>query len=124
LPPIFATRLSSFPLDFAGGQSGTVLVSKEDHMDRASLEPAIKLIIDEIHLKLDAATQITEVCAIASSLDEGIGVSMDIEQLIYEAGRLHDAASLLNRMRRIRPKSHPVIPLGSARCGASASGSA
>jgi len=25
---------------------------------------------------------------------------MDIEQLIYEAGRLHDAASLLNRLSR------------------------
>jgi hypothetical protein len=25
---------------------------------------------------------------------------MDIEQLIYEAGRLHDAASLLGRMGR------------------------
>jgi len=25
-------------------------------------------------------------------------ISMDIEQLIYEAGRLHDAASLLNRL--------------------------
>lgn len=74
-------------------------------MDRASLEPAIKLIIAEIHLKLDAATRIAkaaEACAMAGSLSEGIGVSMDIEQLIYEAGRLHDAASLLNRLRQDR----------------------
>jgi hypothetical protein len=34
----------------------------------------------------------------ARSIAEGISVSMDIEQLIYEAGRLHDAASLLNRL--------------------------
>jgi hypothetical protein len=29
-----------------------------------------------------------------------VSVSMDIEQLIYEAGRLQDAASLLNRLSR------------------------
>jgi hypothetical protein len=72
-------------------------------MDRASLEPAIKLIISEIHLKLDAAKQIAkaaEACVVAGSISEGVEVSMDIEQLIYEAGRLQDAASLLNRMRR------------------------
>ena len=39
-----------------------------------------------------------EACASAGSVAEGIAVSMDIEQLIYEAGRLHDAASLLNRL--------------------------
>ena len=39
-----------------------------------------------------------EACAVAGSVAEGVTVSMDIEQLIYEAGRLHDAASLLNRL--------------------------
>lgn len=28
-------------------------------------------------------------------------ISMDIEQLIYEAGRLHDAASLMNRLSQV-----------------------
>jgi hypothetical protein len=37
---------------------------------------------------------------VAGSISEGVEISMDIEQLIYEAGRLHDAASLLNRIRR------------------------
>jgi hypothetical protein len=72
-------------------------------MDRASLEPAIKLIITEILLKLDAAKRIAkaaEACIVAGSISEGVEISMDIEQLIYEAGRLHDAASLLNRIRR------------------------
>ena len=36
----------------------------------------------------------------AGSIAEGIEVSMDIEQLIYDAGRLHDAAALLGRIRR------------------------
>ena len=37
-------------------------------------------------------------CALAGSVAEGVAVSMDIEQLLYEAGRLQDAASLLNRI--------------------------
>lgn len=70
-------------------------------MDRASIEPAIKLILAEIHGKLDEATRIAkaaEACAGSGAIAEGVTVSMDIEQLIYEAGRLHDAASLLNRL--------------------------
>jgi hypothetical protein len=72
-------------------------------MERASIEPAIKLIITEIHIKLDEAARIAkaaEAYANAGSITEGLEVLMDIEQLIYEAGRLHDAISLLGRMRR------------------------
>jgi hypothetical protein len=70
-------------------------------MERASIEPAIRLIIAEIHSKLDEATRIAkaaEACAQRGAIAEGVEVSMDIEQLIYEAGRLQDAASLLNRL--------------------------
>jgi hypothetical protein len=41
-----------------------------------------------------------EACALAGSVAEGVSVSMDIEQLICGAGRLQDAASLLNRLSR------------------------
>ena len=70
-------------------------------MDRAIVEPAIKTLLTEIHSKLGEAVRIAkaaEACASAGSISEAISVSMDIEQLIYEAGRLHDAASLLNRL--------------------------
>lgn len=70
-------------------------------MDRAVSEQAIKLILIEIHLRLGEATRIAkaaEACAAAGGISEGITLSMDIEQLIYEAGRLQDAASLLNRL--------------------------
>jgi hypothetical protein len=70
-------------------------------MDRAILEQAIKLILTEIHLRLGEATQIAraaEACALAGSVGEAVTVAMDIEQLLYEAGRLQDAASLLNRL--------------------------
>jgi hypothetical protein len=72
-------------------------------MDRATTEPAIRIVLAEIHSKLNEAARIAkaaEACALAGSIAEGITVSMDIEQLIYEAGRLQDAASLLNRLSR------------------------
>jgi hypothetical protein len=72
-------------------------------MDRAITEKAITIILTEIHVRLDAAARIAkaaEACAVAGSVAEGITVSMDIEQILYEAGRLKDAASLLNRLSR------------------------
>jgi hypothetical protein len=33
---------------------------------------------------------------LTGSVAEGVQVSMDIEQLLYEAGRLHDAVCLMN----------------------------
>lgn len=72
-------------------------------MERDNLEPAIKLIMAEIHSKLGEATRIAkaaDACVQNGAIAEGVEVSMDIEQLIYEAGRLQDAASLLSRMRR------------------------
>jgi hypothetical protein len=70
-------------------------------MDRASIDPAIALLLTEIHARLSEATRIAkaaEACALAGSIAEGVTLSMDIDQLIYEAGRLQDAASLLNRL--------------------------
>lgn len=72
-----------------------------DTIDRANIEPAIKLILAEIRCKLDEATRIAkaaDACAQSGAIAEGVTVSMDIEQLIYEAGRLQDTASLLNRL--------------------------
>jgi hypothetical protein len=70
-------------------------------MDQATIEPALRLILGEIHSRLNEAARIAkaaEACALAGSVAEGVAVSMDIEQLLYEAGRLQDAASLLNRI--------------------------
>ena len=72
-------------------------------MDHATIEPAIRILLSEIHSKLGEAARIAKAagaCAQAGSIAEGVAVSMDIEQLIYEAGRLQDAASLLNRLSR------------------------
>ena len=72
-------------------------------MDRTATDQAIKVLLSEIHRRLDDAARIAkaaEACALARSVAEGISVSMDIEQLIYEASRLQDAASLLHRLTR------------------------
>jgi hypothetical protein len=72
-------------------------------MDRATIEPAIRIVLTEMHSKLNEAARIAkaaEACALAGSIAEAVSVSMDIEQLIYEVGRLQDAASLLNRLSR------------------------
>jgi hypothetical protein len=70
-------------------------------MDQVTIEPALRLILGEIHSRLKEAARIAkaaQACAMAGSVAEGVAVSMDIEQLLYEAGRLQDAASLLNRI--------------------------
>jgi hypothetical protein len=51
--------------------------------------------------KADRAARIAtaaEACALAGSIAEGVTVSMEIERLVYEAERLQDGASLLNRL--------------------------
>lgn len=70
-------------------------------MDRTCIEPAIKSILAEIHCRMTDAARIAkaaDACAQAGSVDEGVSVSMEIEQILYEAGRLQDAASLLKRL--------------------------
>jgi hypothetical protein len=71
-------------------------------MEAEIIKPAVTACLAEIHTKLKAAEQIAKAaraCAEAGGITEAIQVSMDIEQLIYEAGRLHDAATLLARMQ-------------------------
>lgn len=72
-------------------------------MNAAAMNEAIKVCLREICGKLDEATRLAraaEACVLAGSIAEGIEVSMDIEQLIYDAGRLHDAVSLMHRITR------------------------
>jgi len=72
-------------------------------MDRTATDQTIQVLLTEIHSRLNEAARIAkaaEACALAGSIAEGVSVSMDIEQILYEAGRLQDAASLLNRLSR------------------------
>ncbi len=72
-------------------------------MDKAAINETIKACFGEIHARLREATQIAkaaEACAIAGSLDQGIEICMDIDQLLYDAGRLHDAICLMNHIAK------------------------
>jgi hypothetical protein len=72
-------------------------------MDRATIEPAIRIVLTEIHSKLSEAARIAkaaEACALAGERRRRREGFNDIERLIYEAGRLQDAVSLLNRLSR------------------------
>jgi hypothetical protein len=78
-----------------------VLVKVESIMDRAASDQVIKACLTAMHAQLSEAARIAkaaEACALSGSVAEGVSISMDIEQLVYEAGRLHDAALVLNRL--------------------------
>lgn len=69
----------------------------------APLHDAIRICLQQINRNLTEASRIAkaaEACAAAGGIAEGIEVSMEIEQLIYEASRLHDAACLMSRLSR------------------------
>lgn len=70
-------------------------------MDRTATETAIKIYLREIRQRLDDAAGIAkaaEACAETGQVNKAVEVSHDIEQLSYEASRLLDAVSLLNRL--------------------------
>ncbi|WP_166307154.1 hypothetical protein [Bradyrhizobium sp. 2S1] len=72
-------------------------------MDTAAINETIKLFLVEITTKLNEAVRIAraaEACVVAGSVAEGIEVSMEIEQLLYDAGRLHDAVTMMHRLTR------------------------
>jgi hypothetical protein len=72
-------------------------------MDAAIAETAIKAYLKEIYSRLDKAARIAkaaDACAEAGNADKGVHVALDIEQLCYEATRLLDAASLINRLAK------------------------
>jgi hypothetical protein len=72
-------------------------------MDAQVAETAIRAYLKEIHARLNEATGIAraaDACAEAGDADRGVKVAIDIEQLCYEANRLLDAASLINRLAK------------------------
>lgn len=72
-------------------------------MDRAATEAAIKIYLREIASRLKQSTGVAEaacVCADAGNVEGAIEIILDIEQPAYEASRLLDAASLLNRLSK------------------------
>jgi hypothetical protein len=72
-------------------------------MDDTMLDLTIKTFMKEIRDRLDQAAPIgkaADACAEAGSCIKTVELSMDLEQLLYEATTLVNSASLLNRILR------------------------
>ena len=72
-------------------------------MDAHLVEATIKAYLSEIRNRLDKAAGIgraADACAGAGFHEKGLEVALDIEQPLYEATTLLNAASLINRIAR------------------------
>src|SRR6266481_8749252 len=72
-------------------------------MDAHLVEATIKTFLTEIRNRLDKAAGIgraADACAGAGFHEKGLEVALDVEQLLYEATRLLNAASLISRIAR------------------------
>ena len=70
-------------------------------IDAQLVEATIKAYLAEIRSRLDKTTGIgraADACAGAGFHEKGLEVALDMEQLLYEATTLLNAASLINRI--------------------------
>jgi hypothetical protein len=85
-------------------QEACVVSAKElTPMDAHLAEATIKAYLTEIRNRLDKAAGIgraADACAGAGFHEKGLEVALDVEQLLYEATTLLNAASLINRIAR------------------------
>ena len=84
-------------------------------MDAHLVEATIKTFLTEMRNRLDKAAGIgraADACAGAGFHEKGLEVALDIEQLLYEATRLLNAASLITRIAR---QSCALCPTGAKR---------
>jgi hypothetical protein len=73
----------------------------DGHMDPQVAETAIKAFIKEILDRLDQAAGLAkaaQACADAGNVEKALQIALDIEQPIYEANTLLNAASLIGRV--------------------------
>jgi len=69
-------------------------------IDITAAQQAIGAMLAAIQVRLEEATRVARAataCAQAGNVNEGVSLVLDIEQPVYEAGRLLDAASFLKR---------------------------
>ena len=97
-----SNKIALVSLDFAGTGSMCGGQQKElAAMDAQLVETTIKAYLTEIRSRLDKAAGIgraADACAGAGFHEKGLEVALDMEQLLYEATTLLNAASLINRI--------------------------
>ena len=96
-----SNKIALVSLDFAG--TGSVCSGNKElsAMDAQLVEATIKTYLTEIRSRLDKAAGIgraADACAGAGFHEKGLEVALDMEQLLYEATTLLNAASLINRI--------------------------
>ena len=70
-------------------------------MDAEATAATIKFCLSRIRQTLDRAASIAraaDTCSEAGNPEKAVEIALDVEQLMYEAGTLLNAASLLNRI--------------------------
>jgi len=71
------------------------------HMDAQTVEATIKVFLQTMRERLEDAASIAkaaEICSNDGNVPKGVEIALDVEQLIYEASTLLNAASLINRL--------------------------
>jgi hypothetical protein len=94
-------NIAHIPLDFAPEQSVSG-VHQGARMDQSTARFTIRMLLIEIRRTLEAAAstaKAAETCAETGNIKSGISVAHEIEQPVYEAGRLLDAG-LINRLSK------------------------
>jgi hypothetical protein len=98
-----SNKIALVSLDLAG--TGSVCSDNKElsAMDAQLVEATIKTYLTEIRSRLDKAAGIgraADACAGAGFHEKGLEVALDMEQLLYEATTLLNAASLIKRIRQ------------------------
>jgi hypothetical protein len=96
-----SNKIAPVSLDFAGTGSMCGGNKGVESMDAQLVETTIKACLTEIRSRLDKAAGIgraADACAGAGFHEKGLEVALDMEQLLYEATTLLNAASLINRI--------------------------
>jgi hypothetical protein len=68
-------------------------------MDPDTIEITLEACFKEMRERLERATGIAkaaEACAVAGSIEKGVEVALDVEQLVYEINTILNAVSLFN----------------------------
>jgi hypothetical protein len=98
-----SNKIALVSLDFVGTASMCAGSKGVDLMDPQLAETTIKTYLNEIRNRLDKAAGIgraADACAGAGFYEKGLEVALDMEQLLYEATTLLNAASLISRIAR------------------------
>ena len=96
-----SNKIALVSLDFA--RTGSMCGGNKElaMIDAQLVETTIKAYLTEIRSRLDKAAGIgraADACAGAGFHEKGLEVALDMEQLLYEATMLLNAASLINRI--------------------------